>query len=253
MRQPAPDDLAGHVALLNQRGGRALSLVDLVLAGTVSPELAAVLAAKVHGGASFLTGAVPGGAGKTTVLAALLGALPAAEPVITVGGPDDLLGCPEGPACLLAHEINYAPYLGYLWGADARAYFARRPEGKRVVSCMHADDIEEMRAMLEGPPNEVPPEHFRLVDLLLFLRVVRADGGLARRVALVYEAREGGHVLTHRWDQATDSHQQVRPSSVDPVTEAAALACITRLAAEGVREWERVRAALLADLASAAS
>jgi Flp pilus assembly CpaF family ATPase len=50
----------------NQRGGRMLSIVDLIDAGTMSPELAAYSLAAIGGGASFMVGALPGGAGKTT-------------------------------------------------------------------------------------------------------------------------------------------------------------------------------------------
>ena len=52
----------------NQRGGRMLSLVDLIAAGTVDLPLAAYLAAAMRSGASLLLGARPGGAGKTTVM-----------------------------------------------------------------------------------------------------------------------------------------------------------------------------------------
>lgn len=43
-----------------------LSIVDLVEAGTFTPDLAAYSLAAIGSGASFLVGADPGGAGKTT-------------------------------------------------------------------------------------------------------------------------------------------------------------------------------------------
>ena len=61
----------------NQRGGRMLSAVDLLSANTVTPDLAACLLAAIRGGASFMVGAQPGGAGKTTVMGALLNFVPA--------------------------------------------------------------------------------------------------------------------------------------------------------------------------------
>ena len=60
----------------NQRGGRMLSLVDLIQAGSVDLPLAAYLAAAMRCGASLLVGARPGGAGKTAVMCALLNFLP---------------------------------------------------------------------------------------------------------------------------------------------------------------------------------
>ncbi|MCK5526789.1 MAG: hypothetical protein KAJ05_06545, partial [Candidatus Latescibacteria bacterium] len=68
-----------HIRVLddcNQRGGRMLSLVDLITAGTVDLPLAAYLSAAMRSGASLLVGARPGGAGKTTVMCALLNFLP---------------------------------------------------------------------------------------------------------------------------------------------------------------------------------
>ena len=51
----------------NQRGGRMLSVVDLIEAGTMTRDMAAYSLAAIGSGASFMVGAPPGGAGKTTV------------------------------------------------------------------------------------------------------------------------------------------------------------------------------------------
>jgi Flp pilus assembly CpaF family ATPase len=61
----------------NQRGGRMLSIRDLLDAGTLNEEMAAYLLAVISTGNSFLVGARPGGVGKTTVMAALLNFIPA--------------------------------------------------------------------------------------------------------------------------------------------------------------------------------
>ena len=58
--------ISQHVQALNacnQRGGRMLSLVDLLDAGTVDLPLAAYLAAAMRAGASLLVGANPRGRG----------------------------------------------------------------------------------------------------------------------------------------------------------------------------------------------
>lgn len=52
------------IGALNQRGGRMLSLVDLLEAGTVGLDMAAEMACLAAGGGSFLTAAGPGGVGK---------------------------------------------------------------------------------------------------------------------------------------------------------------------------------------------
>ena len=66
----------------NQRGGRMLSIVDLVEGGTLTRDLAAYALATIGAGASFMVGARPGGAGKTTVMSALLNLVP--RPVMLV-------------------------------------------------------------------------------------------------------------------------------------------------------------------------
>ena len=61
----------------NQRGGRMLSVVDLIEAGTLSVNQAAWILERVLNGSSWLVGARPGGAGKTTVMSAILAMVPA--------------------------------------------------------------------------------------------------------------------------------------------------------------------------------
>ena len=65
-----------QIEQLNQRGGRMLSIVDLIQAGTISVEMAAYAMRAMEAGDSLLTAARPGGAGKTTLMAALLNFLP---------------------------------------------------------------------------------------------------------------------------------------------------------------------------------
>ncbi len=48
----------------NQRGGRMLSVLDLLDAHTLDLDLAAYLMARTTRGASFMVGARPGGAGQ---------------------------------------------------------------------------------------------------------------------------------------------------------------------------------------------
>ena len=49
-----------------------LSVFDLLEAKTIDLDLAAYLMARISKGSSFMVGSVPGGAGKTTVMCALL-------------------------------------------------------------------------------------------------------------------------------------------------------------------------------------
>jgi len=238
-------DLTRQVEGLKQRRGRTLSIVDLVLAGTLSIDAAAAVAAQVRRRASFFTGAVPGGAGKTSVLAALMGLLPRGEPVVTVEHPNVLAAGTDGPTCWLVHEINDYVHYGYIWGAPVRELFARREAGDRVVSCMHADGIDEMRAMLAGPPNRVTADAFALLDLALFIRVTRRAGEVIRRVSAIYEAQAGRHVRIFEWDPGHDSHRAVAPSTCPTPDVADMRARLEALVERGMTDWAGVRDALV--------
>jgi hypothetical protein len=226
-----------QIEQLNQRGGRTLSIVDLIQAGTISLEMAAYAMRAMHEGASLLTAARPGGAGKTTVVAALLGFLPPEVPIITVDSPRVIregLPCQKGDspifverklgqspthstadpnaelACYLVHEIGAGDWYGYLWGRDVAEFFSLIDGRRRIASCLHADTLEELTGILRGPPLLVAPAAIGRVGLILFIHVLRARGGIQRRVATFWEADgPNPHRLVFQWDAATDSFPRV--------------------------------------------
>lgn len=186
---------------LNQRGGRMLSIVDLIDDGTVDPPTAGYLLACVGAGASFLSAAGPGGVGKSTLMACLLSFLPPDERIRTVTDPDAV---PEGdgPTCYLCHEIGAGHWYGYLWGGEAARFFALHRHG-RVVASLHADSDEEIREQLLGSGVGVAEEDLAEIDLLLTM--VRAGG--RRRISTIYESTgdaraEWEPVVT--WDPRAD-------------------------------------------------
>jgi len=217
-----------HVQALNacnQRGGRMLSLIDLLDAGTVDLPLAAYLAAAMRSGASLLVGANPGGAGKTAVMVALLNFLPDGVALRAVESRALLAAARRDPqpasTCYLAHEISPATYYrAYIWGADVRSFFALRAAGHLIASNLHADTLEEAREQLCGQ-NDVDPAHLRAVTLKIFLGVERGRGwSMKRWLNAVYESdgteerllwtgrapgaftREGESALVTREDEA---------------------------------------------------
>jgi len=192
---------------LNQRGGRMLSLVDLIKAGTVSLELAEELTFVVASGGSFLTAAGPGGVGKTTLMGALLGLIPPCTEIIAVEGRQALDSLersqPDHRQCLLVHEIGSGPYYSYLWGPLVGRYFGLRGPGRILASNLHATTYAEARQALTEEPLGVSPEDFRRIDLLAFM--VREYG--KRRVTSVWKRRRSGdgHEQTWRWQPHSDS------------------------------------------------
>ncbi len=195
------DELQQHnlreIESLNQRGGRTLSFVDLIAAGTMSAEMVAHCWTAIAHGASFLTAARPGGAGKSTVLANLLVLLPAGERIATWHPGTG--ATPGVPTCHLAHEIGAGHWYGYIWGRDVPAFLARRSAGDRVASCLHADTLDELQGILCAPPLDVTPEALAGIGLILFIHLAP---GRQRRVALLYEATEEGHRLAFALDAA---------------------------------------------------
>ena len=191
---------------LNQRGGRALSIIDLIEDGTLTAEMAALCWRAVAGGAPFVTGAVPGGAGKTTLMAALLAFLPAGEPIVTVGDRSAidaaLAGRLQGPTTLLAHEIGAGRWFGYIWGRDAADFFRVAAAKLRPVTCLHADTAEVVWQIL-GPLG-VAREGFEAVRLQLFMEVVTRASRVQRRVRWLYLGVGGALRPVYQWRQDGD-------------------------------------------------
>jgi len=198
---------------LNQRGGRMLSLVDLLDAGTVGLDLAAELAQAAGRGGSFLTAAGPGGVGKTTLMGAVLAFLPPGTEIVTVEGPRTLAGLaggpPDPPQCAVVHEIGAGSYYGYLWGPAVAAYLdLARAAGRSIASNLHAETYDRAAGQLTGPPLGVSVEALGGVDLLAFMARV----GPKRRVTSVWQAAGGAHEMTWRWSPGDDAFERVGPA-----------------------------------------
>lgn len=194
------DAVRKHCAELdrcNQRGGRMLSIFDLLEAGTVDIELAARLMARITRGASFMVGAQPGGAGKTTVMCALLNLVPP-DCTLAAATPEAVRAAGDNPpaprTCFICHEIGAGHWFAYLWGGDLRRYCALQDHGHLLATNLHADTLEEAHAQVVRE-NRVPEQHFTGFDLLLFLRVGGGFGRRQRIIQTVYQANGSGHNL----------------------------------------------------------
>ncbi|MFO7870816.1 MAG: hypothetical protein R6V03_05225 [Kiritimatiellia bacterium] len=189
---PAMDrDITDHCAEIdrcNQRGGRMLSIVDLMEAGTLNRDIAAYSLAAIGNGCSFMIGAMPGGAGKTTVMGALLNFVPCG---VTLLPADGIESVERGLAdtqrrCFICHEIGSGPYYAYLWGEALRRYFRLPEAGHILATNLHADTFEQARRQVRDE-NGVSSGAFRRMNLVYFLSV---EGGFRRRrrVASIWES-----------------------------------------------------------------
>ena len=207
----------GAINRLNQRGGRMLSLVDLLAAGTVGLEMAAEMARTAATGGSFLTAAGPGGVGKTTLMGAMLAFVAPGTEIVAVEGPETLdpLAAPppppDRPECLVVHEIGAGPYYGYLWGPAVARYFevAATP-GRALASNLHAETFGEARGQLCGPPLGVTREALGRIDLFAFMARQRGK----RRVTDLWRGDgRGGHERAWRWRPADDAFERLLPAA----------------------------------------
>lgn len=230
---------------LSQRGGRTLSIVDLIRAGTISVEMSAYAFRAMQQGASLLAGARPGGAGKTTLMAALLSFLPPGVPIFTVdhsGVIDDgLVRDPHEPSCYLAHEIGSGHWYGYIWGRDVARFLSLIEGGRRIASCLHADTLDELADIICSPPLEGTRDQLGRVGLVLFMDFSARMGGYRRRVATFHEADgKGAHQLLFRWRGDSDAFEQVGslrdPDGLEPY-----LGFVRRIVDEGEVDARAVR------------
>ena len=131
----------------NQRGGRMLSIIDLLTAGTLDIYQAAWLLARILEGSSWLVGARPGGAGKTTVMSALLALVRRDARVRLTNRRSGWETCDPGDY-VVSFELSPGLYDAYIWGADVRRMTVLGVAGCRIVSNLHADTLEQARSQI---------------------------------------------------------------------------------------------------------
>jgi len=177
----------------NQRGGRMLSIVDLLEAGSLPEDIAVYLMAAVNQKkVSFMVGANPGGAGKTTVMGALLNLVPSSYQLLPAAtlktlekGRDNHAGTPK---CWICHEISSGPYYAYLWGKEARAFFEMSDYGHLLATNLHSDTYEQAYEQI-CHDNGVPDRYFYRMHLQIYLKLERQGlGRVARKINTVYES-----------------------------------------------------------------
>lgn len=233
---------------LNQRGGRMLSVVDLVAAGSLSLQAAAYLLYRIRRGASFLTAANPGGAGKTAVMGALLALTPPGAVLREIRSARDLRDWRTDPECPTWHvcqELGAGMIPGYLWGNSIPAYFALRGAGSYLATNLHADTLEEVRQALCGAPNYLAADHLHGTDLILTLACQRLDGTIRRHVAVIYAAAPDGPVPVFAWDAAAGG-MRPRPELPRDVDFGPECEWLGRLVEENAAELPVFRQRLLA-------
>ena len=175
----------------NQRGGRMLSIIDLIKANTLSMDIAAFLLERVSNGDSFIVGANPGGAGKTTVMCALINCIPGNMQIFHAENLSAIeSGKDKNPGCFICHEISRGAYYAYLWARELQEFFALKNKGHILAANLHADTYEQAKHQI-CVENEVPEINFYNINVLLFIKMEQNNFKLERKISSLWYSEKG--------------------------------------------------------------
>ncbi len=162
-----------------------LSITQIVRAGTMPPRVAALLWLAMERGLSIVLAADPPGAGKTTILTALLAFAPPDASVYFTRGWGETFRLPprqdgDGPTYILINEISdHLPV--YSWGPYVQRAFELMADGYALASTMHADTVDGVIAQLRDE-CDVPERLLGNLALVVPLYVGASGGKRIRRV-----------------------------------------------------------------------
>lgn len=179
----------------------------------MTPRIGALLWLAMERGAPMILAADPPGAGKTTILTALLAfTKPDASVYFTRGWGETFRLPPppkEGdpPTYLMINEISdHLPV--YSWGPYVQHAFELMAQGYALLSTMHADTVEGVIEQLMEE-NDVPARNIGYLSFVVPLYVGVRDGKRMRRVSEVAVLEPlGGSYDRHsvvKWDASSDT------------------------------------------------
>ncbi len=189
----------------------AMSITQIIRAGTLPPRLAALFWLVMERGASIVLAAEPPGAGKTTILTALLAFTRPDAAVYFTRGWGETFALPvrapgDPPVFLLMNEISdHLPV--YSWGPYVQRAFELIDEGYTLASTLHAETVDGVIEQLVGE-CDVPQAHLGRVAFIAPMFVGVRGGQRIRRVSEVAVLEPLGdgydrHSIA-RWDPDSD-------------------------------------------------
>jgi flagellar protein FlaI len=208
-----------------------LTIVDLILFKTLSPELAAYLWLAMDYKLTTLIMGVTG-AGKTTTLNALATLLRPTYKIVTIEDTPELklphenwvqltsrpsyIGSGVGEVSLfhlVKLSLRYRPdviIVGEVRGEETYVLFQAIATGHSGLTTIHAENIDAVVKRLTSPPMNIPPSYIPLINIALVIRrvEVRDERGRirpSRRITNVWEIRGYEDYLEiMRWDPVND-------------------------------------------------
>lgn len=254
------------------------SVVELIASGVLDPDLAALAWILLEARVPVIVGGLQRGAGKTTVLEALLDfLLPTTRRIDLAGAVEDFAWLPEaealgwprtvpagrpaipvspGSAFLVAAEISdHLPI--YTPGRAARTLVRAASLGYGIGATLHADRLEDVHDQLRARPIGLTDDELSYLGLILIVRADRgADGQVRRRVISAHYARPVGrdeHGHTQRLPPAIVAHRDATADRLDHFAWGVMpeLAIRLRRKAGDVEREQAERSAILGRLAGA--
>jgi hypothetical protein len=189
----------------------ALSIIQIMQAGTLPPRMAAAFWLGIERGASFMFAAEPPGAGKTTILTALLPFAREETVAYFTRGWGETFDLPppsdDYPTYLMINEMSdHLPV--YSWGPYVVECFRLLSEGYSLLSTLHAETIDEILEQLIDD-NDADPEHVAKLTFVVPMVVENREGGTLRRIRDVGLLRHNGAKieteLLATWDAKADT------------------------------------------------
>ena len=222
---------SGSTFTIRKYSESPLTVVDMILFKTISPELAAYFWLAMDYKMTTLIMGVTG-AGKTTTLNALATLLRPTYKIVTIEDTPELrllhenwvqlvsrpsyIGSGVGEVSLfhlVKLALRYRPdviIVGEVRGEEAYVLFQAIATGHSGMTTLHAENIDAAVKRLTSPPMNIPPSYIPLVNMALVIRRVQVrdeKGRLrpARRITNVWEVRGyEDYVEIARWDPVED-------------------------------------------------
>lgn len=189
-----------------------LSITEILRAGTMPPRVAAILWLAMERGRSIILAADPPGAGKTTILTALLTFAPPDAAVYFTRGWGEQFRLPppngDAPIYIMINEISdHLPV--YSWGPYVQRAFELMADGYSLASTMHADTVEGVIAQLTEE-CDVPERLIGHLDFVVPIHVGASGGRRIRRVSEIAVLEPLGPTFDRhsvaRWRPADDAY-----------------------------------------------
>ncbi|HLX55440.1 MAG TPA: hypothetical protein VKR83_00300 [Ktedonobacteraceae bacterium] len=218
---------------------QSLSIAQIIALGSVDVETVALVWMLLEHGAS-LTVAGPTeprpGAGKSTILHALLQFLPESAILAYMSGKYETFafaGLPDAdPAATYAVCNEVSDHQStYMWGAAARRYLTLPAQGYHVVTSVHADTIDDVLHLYQHDLR-LRIEDLRRLGLVVNVGLI-GQGKLQRRrwltTCFLRPQPDPRHpeasipLLLSRWNASTDTFEHADRAALDELADWAEL------------------------------